>query len=465
MPLAPEKKEEAIPDNLSSTLSALEQATRLLARNPARSNDDYSNAEKVKFTSYKNAGTGQNQTSIDHIIWQWETEFDSAGIPPKVSRVLGLMQPGGNLSDWKDTFRSISRDINDPDDIRNWSWARFCQEMYASTMYTPPDKKKLLDAFLNVKCQDPGTPEQITAYTTQFSMALQNLKLNRLHDSFSPAQQAQTYYNNLTKLVKYHMALRDPKREDPEIRTDLTELRAEVHNVVKWTVFKDAASQAASGGRAVGALGLNAGPRNVAPTKRLEPQKGEIVKFSKATPQSEHWLSSNAARFKCRHALVSGGSRHVLVGNPINLNALFANSEACSAGIIDMPRRPPRPMTPHALPMLTSRMILSTTHQMCQLNQFKQIYHYHPSSLFLRVQLRHQPPMNSRSLFRMPRPPTLNQLCILIPQELFMVGLHTGGELVVSQPFAHELIQATRAPLHPYSTNRMLRPSICMNRR
>lgn len=343
LPLAPEKKEEAIPDNLSSTLSALEQATRLLARNPARSNDDYSNAEKVKFTSYKNAGTGQNQTSIDHIIWQWETEFDSAGIPPKVSRVLGLMQPGGNLSDWKDTFRSISRDINDPDDIRNWSWARFCQEMYASTMYTPPDKKKLLDAFLNVKCQDPGTPEQITAYTTQFSMALQNLKLNRLHDSFSPAQQAQTYYNNLTKLVKYHMALRDPKREDPEIRTDLTELRAEVHNVVKWTVFKDAASQAASGGRAVGALGLNAGPRNVAPTKRLEPQKGEIVKFSKATPQSEHWLSSNAARFKCRHALVSGGSRHVLVGNPINLNALFANSEACSAGIIDMPRRPPRP--------------------------------------------------------------------------------------------------------------------------
>ena len=52
--------------------------------------------------------------------------------------------------------------------------------------------------------------------------------VHRLHDSFSPAQQAQTYYNNLTKLVKYHMALRDPKREDPEIRTDLTELRAEV---------------------------------------------------------------------------------------------------------------------------------------------------------------------------------------------------------------------------------------------
>jgi hypothetical protein len=34
----------------------------------------------------------------------WETEFASAGIPPKVSRVLGLMVPGGNPSNLKDTL-------------------------------------------------------------------------------------------------------------------------------------------------------------------------------------------------------------------------------------------------------------------------------------------------------------------------------------------------------------------------
>jgi hypothetical protein len=101
----------------------------------------------------------------------WETEFASAGIPPKVSRVLGLMVPGGNLSNWKDTFRSVTRDINDPNDIRNWTWGRFCRELLKSSMYSPPNKKKLLDDFLKVKCKDPGNSDQITAYDNAFMLA------------------------------------------------------------------------------------------------------------------------------------------------------------------------------------------------------------------------------------------------------------------------------------------------------
>jgi hypothetical protein len=110
------------------------------------------------------AGHAAGQTPIDSILWTWETEFASAGIAPRVSRVIGLMESGGNLSNWKDTFRSVTRDLNDPNDIRNWTWERFCKELYNSSMYSCPDKKKVLDAFQKVKCKDPGTSDQITAY-------------------------------------------------------------------------------------------------------------------------------------------------------------------------------------------------------------------------------------------------------------------------------------------------------------
>jgi hypothetical protein len=62
-------------------------------------------------------------------------------------------------------------------------------------------------------------------------LALQNLRLHRLDSSYSASQQAQIYYNNLTPLVRRHMALRDPKRKDPEIRDDLDEVRQETRDV------------------------------------------------------------------------------------------------------------------------------------------------------------------------------------------------------------------------------------------
>ncbi len=157
----------AAPTDESMAMSAL----RILAH----LSDERSNAEKVKFSTFKNAGTGKDQTPVESFIWTWDGEFDVANLEPKVSRVLGLMVPGGNLSSWKDSFRSLSRDPKDPEDIRYWSWQRFCEMLYESTMYSPPDKKHLLDAFTTVKCQEPGTPEQITTYTNTFTLAFQDI--------------------------------------------------------------------------------------------------------------------------------------------------------------------------------------------------------------------------------------------------------------------------------------------------
>jgi hypothetical protein len=52
----------------------------------------------------------------------------------------------------------------------------FARSLYDSTMYSPPDNKKLLDAFTNVKCQEPGTPEQVTTYTNLYMHAFQDLR-------------------------------------------------------------------------------------------------------------------------------------------------------------------------------------------------------------------------------------------------------------------------------------------------
>jgi hypothetical protein len=118
------------------------------------------------------------------------------------------------LSSWAETYRSITLDPKDTDDISNWTWKKFRDEFFASTMYSPNDKKKLLDTFDSVTCQESGTPEQITAYFHAFTLAFQDLRRHQMDKQFSIASQAQMFYKKLPKLVKHHMVLRDPKRKD-----------------------------------------------------------------------------------------------------------------------------------------------------------------------------------------------------------------------------------------------------------
>ena len=165
------------------------------------------NAEKVKFTTFKNAGPGKDETLLEYILWTWEREFNSANLEPQVSRVLGLMTPGGNLHSWAASHRSVTCDPKDLDDVSNWTWQRFREVLFASTMYSPPDKKKLLDTFESVTCPEPGTREQITAYFHAFTMAFQDLRRHRLDKQFSEASQAQMFYKKLPKLFKHHFGL------------------------------------------------------------------------------------------------------------------------------------------------------------------------------------------------------------------------------------------------------------------
>ena len=320
--------------------SVLERTTALLASKALEHDGRGSNAEKVKFSTFKDAGHSAGQTSIESILWTWETEFASAGLPPNVSRVIGLMLPGGNLSNWKDTFRSVTRDLHDPEDIRNWTWERFGKELYKSPMYRAPDKKKLLDALKKVACKDPGHSDQITTYDNAFTLALQNLRLYHLDSTFSPAQQAQMYYDNLPPLIRKHMALRDGKRADPEIRDNLDEVRAEARAVSHWSVFQ-AEAASLNGGRAMGALGAS-GTGTVGPpsAKRvlIEPRDGEVVRFAeRPTATSKAWLDQNAAKYNCRHG--RGQNVHVIVGPEHQIKAIFNNRDARAAGLIQQNRK------------------------------------------------------------------------------------------------------------------------------
>ncbi len=71
VPLLPLKDttNEATHAQMPTTMSALRTTKRL--------SDERGNAEKVKFTLYKNAGNGPGESSVEDIVWTWESELRS----------------------------------------------------------------------------------------------------------------------------------------------------------------------------------------------------------------------------------------------------------------------------------------------------------------------------------------------------------------------------------------------------
>ena len=101
------------------------------------------------------------------------------------------------------------------------------------------------------------------------------------------------------------MVLFDPKGKDSELREDLSALRHEVRAVVQWSIYKEAVLQATNG-RAMGVMGVLAPDNHDRSPKKIEPQDGEVLKFTTTTtPQSTACLDQNAVRYKCRHRVVS----------------------------------------------------------------------------------------------------------------------------------------------------------------
>ncbi len=138
------------------------------------------------------------------------------------------------------------------------------------------------------------------------------------------------------------MALFDPKRKDSEFREDLSALRHEVRAVVQLSINKEAVLQATNG-RAMGAMGVVAPGNHDRRPRKIEPQDGEVLKFTTAaTPQSTAWLDQNAVRYKCRHRVVSvhtGKPSRIIVGPEDKISAIFANKEARAAGLSEKVRK------------------------------------------------------------------------------------------------------------------------------
>lgn len=206
-------------------------------------------------------------------------------------------------------------------------------------------------------------------------LALQNLRLHRLDSSFSASQQAQIYNNNLTPLVRRYMALRDPKRKDPEIRDDLAEVRQEARDVAAWTVFQEEAASAMSG-RAMGTLGAtstigNPPDKLARRSKRIEPHDWEVVRYAEgATTQSKAWLDQNATKYNCRH-VVTNLKRECMFSSDLSIRSkLFSTIRRRAPQVWSSARAGARlkQVTPE---MLAAVRLLNCKRLMCRRRQRK----------------------------------------------------------------------------------------------
>jgi len=171
--------------------------------------------------------------------------------------------------------------------------------------------------------------------------------MHNLQSAFSDAHIAQHYYDRLPGNTKTYMSLKDPGRD--EICTDLAEVMQSVRDLLTWKVYLDAVGSDRTG-RLVGAQGITnlTSPQSdpSQTSSRIVPENGEVVQFSKTSALSAQWLNANGSRFKCRHKLTKGGSYHVIIGTPQQLEALFNNGAAKTAGL----KRHERNAAPKATP-------------------------------------------------------------------------------------------------------------------
>jgi len=204
----------------------------------------------LNFMSQK---TTDEKNTIGDIMYRWESEFEAAGQGISVAVIVnGGMTAGYPLYTWAMGHRSHSMDsegqvqINaqDPEDIMNWSAARFKHELHSSQFYVPPNFTSIMRRFESVSCPEPGNAEQIDEYYGAFSIALQELKIYGLVDRYGEKSLAQRFCNGLPALLKHFMALHDSLHEHtPDIRDDYRALQKEVQNVKQWRPFTDALAQ------------------------------------------------------------------------------------------------------------------------------------------------------------------------------------------------------------------------------
>ena len=334
---------------MSATNAQLVEQMQIICTDKDHKSDfaqDTGKAERITFTKYKNAGDGPGKVRVEDIVWDWESNFLAAKIDPSVARVLGLMQPDGNIAEWAKAYKTTTGRHDDPEDIKNWTWARFKSEFLTCDLQVPIDKQKIRQDFKSIKCAEPGTLQQITEYTTAFAMGLQNLRKYGLYEvHYTEASIAQQLYDNLPPLVHLYLSHKNPNRIDPATRLSYQEVREELTQLKEFPAFKVALQDLAKQPRANVGIQDSVGNGR----RKVEVRAGEVTKFSPVSSNALRWLEQNGKTFKIRHAPIRDDKYVVIVGLPASVDSMFSNAEARRCGLVPQ-TLPPWKRNPTASP-------------------------------------------------------------------------------------------------------------------
>ena len=78
----------------------------------------------------------------------------------------------------------VQINLQDPEDIMNWSAARFKHELYSSHFYVSPNFTSIVRRFESISCPESGNAQQIDEYYGAFSIVLQEIKIYGLVDRY-----------------------------------------------------------------------------------------------------------------------------------------------------------------------------------------------------------------------------------------------------------------------------------------
>jgi len=133
---------------------------------------------KLKLTPIK---TADEMNTIGDVMYRWESEFKAAGQGISVAVIVNDgMTAGYPLYIWAmghcsrsmDSEGQVQINSQDPEDIMNWSAARFKHELHSFHFYVPPNFTSIMKRFESVSCLEPSNAQQIDDYYCAFSIAL-----------------------------------------------------------------------------------------------------------------------------------------------------------------------------------------------------------------------------------------------------------------------------------------------------
>ena len=178
----------------------------------------------------------KDTTNIAQVLVQWEQQLTSMGVDQTVwvSRVIPCMQEGGNVREWaKAYFATEPGDIDNPENIQNWSWTQFVEQLRASTLWKVEHPDDIIYALIDCKCNENAGDDGITAYLSDFNNKLANVRSHKLTEFFTSQMIAQLLYRGLPSYFKVFMNRRREAGTDQVLRKDYKALVLEIQQTKK----------------------------------------------------------------------------------------------------------------------------------------------------------------------------------------------------------------------------------------